>query len=180
MTATSLFESVAGILLLFFVPGYTTTRAVFPEWRVRGPEALRRAVEVVTLSFVLSLTWTIVIGYLLLALAPGGFGPFWSNPELELGLLVVTVGGFLYGWTLGAYAKIPPRPSRPEPDPGGEGAWELSRRLDHLAREERRIEHSLRVTDPAGSEAGTLRGRLETVREESSRLRQDRERTYAQ
>jgi hypothetical protein len=180
MTATSLLESAAGVLLLFFVPGYTTTRAVFPEWRLRGSDAWRRGVEVVTLSFVLSVAWTIVIGYLLLAVAPGGFAPFWTDPVLEGALLVVTVGTFLAGWAVGAYAAVPPVPVGPAPDPGGERAWELTRQLDLLAREERRVEHALRVADPSGEEAGALRRRLERLREESIRLRQDRERAYAQ
>jgi len=180
MTATGLLESVAGLLLLFFVPGYTTTRAVFPEWRIRGAEAWRRGVEVVTLSFVLSIAWTIVIGYLLLALAPGGFGSFWTNPELEVALLFVTLVSFISGWRVGAYGTHPPPTVAPAADPGGEGAWELTRRLDHLAREERRVEHALRVADRTGSEAAPLRLRLEALREESSRLRRDRESSYAQ
>ncbi|MCI4342712.1 MAG: DUF1616 domain-containing protein [Thermoplasmata archaeon] len=180
MTATSVVESVAGLLLLFFFPGYTTTRAVFPEWRIRGAEAWRRGVEVVTLSFVLSVGWTIVIGYLLLAVAPSGFGPFWTNPELEVALLFVTLVSFISGWRVGAYDTHPPPTEVPAPDPGGEGAWELTRRLDRLAREERRVEHALRVADPSGTEVGPLRLRLEALREESSRLRRDREISYAE
>jgi Protein of unknown function (DUF1616) len=180
MSATSLLESMAGLLLLFFVPGYTTTRAVFPEWRVRGAEAWRRAVEIVTLSFVLSVAWTIVIGYILLAVVPGGFQPFWSNPVLEVALLVVSVGAFVVGWKFGSYASEPPYRPPLTVDPGGEGAWELTRRLDLLAREERRVEHALRLADPEGTEAGTLQLRLNALREESLRLRGNRERSYAQ
>jgi hypothetical protein len=180
MTATSLLEGAAGVLLLFFLPGYATTRALFPEWRVRGSEAWRRAVEIVTLSFVLSVTWTILLGYLLLSVAPGGFQPFWTNPLLEGAQLVVTVGGLLTGWWLGAYASAPPERWSTEAEPGGEGAWELTRRLDQLAHERRRLEHELRQADASSGTAATLRDRIEGLREESSRLTSAREREYAQ
>jgi hypothetical protein len=180
MTATSLFESFAGLLLLFVLPGYTTTRALFPEWRIQGSEAWRRAVEIVTLSFVLSIGWTVVVGYLLLTVAPGGFQAFWTDPELEVALLGVSVVAFVVGWHFGAYSRTPPARSSSEPDPGGEGAWELTRQLDQLARDERRLEHELRVAGRSGGDAAALESRLAVVREESSRLRQDRESQYAQ
>jgi hypothetical protein len=180
MTATSLFEALAGLLLLFFLPGYTTTRAIFPEWRIRGTEAWRRGVEVATLSFVLSVGWTVVVGYVLLSAVPGGFQAFWTNPELEVALLLVSLATFIAGWRVGAYAKTPPASSDPAPDPGGEGAWELTRKLDQLAREERRLEHALRVAGRSGAESDDLNSQLTALREESSRLRQDREHQYAQ
>jgi hypothetical protein len=178
MTATSLLEGAAGILLLFFLPGYTTTRAIFPEWRIRGSEAGRRTVEVVTLSFILSATWTILLGYLLLAAAPGGLQAFWTDPVLEGAQVVVTIGGFVVGWWLGAYATIPPQCAPAARDAGGEGAWELTLRLDQLTRERRRLEHELHVAP--SSAAGELRDRIEALREESSRLTTAREQEYAQ
>ncbi|MGA8275783.1 MAG: DUF1616 domain-containing protein [Thermoplasmata archaeon] len=180
MTSTSLLEALAGLLLVFFLPGYTTTRAIFPEWRIRGTEAWRRGVEIVTLSFVLSIGWTVVLGYLLLAGAPNGFEASWTDPELEVALLVVSVAAFIAGWRLDAYSKTPPASERPSPDPGGEGAWELTRHLDRLARDERRLEHALRAAHRSGADAADLERQLSTLREESSRLRQDRERQYAQ
>jgi len=180
MTATSLLESFAGLLLVFILPGYTTTRAIFPEWRIRGRDAWRRGVEVVTLSFVLSIGWTVVVGYVLLVAAPGGFQASWTNPELEVALLVISLVTFLVGWQMGAYARTPPPMSGPSPEPGGEGAWELTRELDRIAREERRLEHALRVGSPKGTDPVDLRRQLAALREESSRLRQDRERQYAQ
>jgi len=180
MTTTALFESTAGLLLLFFLPGYTTTRAVFPEWRIRGADPWRRGVEVVTLSFVLSIVWTVVIGYVLLAFVPGGFQAPWTNPELEVVLLVVTVAAFIAGWRVGAYGRVPPPAYRPPVDPGGEGAWELTRELDRLAREERRIEHAIRVAGSSEPSAADLQRQLSSLRKESSRLRQEREREYAQ
>jgi hypothetical protein len=180
MTAASLFEAVAGGVLLFFLPGYTTTRAIFPEWRIRGSDAWRRGVEVVSLSFVLSIGWTVVVGYVLLAAAPGGFQAFWTDPELEAALLVVALGAFLIGWRYGAYSRTPLPARDAAPEPGGEGAWELTRHLDRVAREERRLEHALRVAGRSGADSAELQSQLSSLREESSRLRQERERQYDQ
>lgn len=180
MTAIALLQTSAGLLLLFFVPGYTTTRAIFPEWRIRGAEAWRRGVETVTLSFVLSIGWTVVVGYLLLTAAPGGFQAPWTNPGLEEALLLVSLVALVAGWRVGAYATTPPTSPGERPDPGEEGAWELTRELDRMAREERRLEHALRRVGTNGTEAAGLQDRLAALREESSRIRQDRERQYAQ
>ncbi|MCI4366082.1 MAG: DUF1616 domain-containing protein, partial [Thermoplasmata archaeon] len=140
MTAANLGEAAAGLLLVFFLPGYTTTRALFPEWRLRGSEAWRRGVETVTLGFVISIGWTVVIAYLLLEGGPSGFAASWTDPALEAALALVTVIAFLVGWWEGAYARVPPQRTVSS-DPGGEGAWELTRRLEDLGREERRLEH---------------------------------------
>jgi Protein of unknown function (DUF1616) len=180
MTSTSLLEAGAGLLLLFFVPGYATTRAIFPEWRLRGPDPWRTGLETVTLSFVLSIGWTVVVGYLLLQGSGAGFQADWAHPQLELGLTLVALGAFLIGWAEGAYARKAPSPRRATPDPGGEGAWELSRRLDRLDQEERRLEHQLRVASRSTPAAGELRSRLTALQEESSRLRRAREEEYAQ
>jgi hypothetical protein len=179
MTSTNLLEAAAGLVLVFFLPGYATTRAIFPEWRLRGREAWRRGVEVVTLSFVLSVAWTLVLGYLLLAGFPGGFQASWGDPQLELGLLLVTVVAFLAGWRLGAYGASAPSPPQLPPEPGGEGAWELGRHLDLLARDERRLRHELRVEGENGPRTASLKGQLLAVQEEGARLRREREAEYA-
>jgi pimeloyl-ACP methyl ester carboxylesterase len=179
MPVSNLFEDAGGLVLLFFLPGYATTKALFPEWRVRGVQALRRALETVTLSFVLSVAWTVVVGYGLLELAPGGFQAAWSDPELEAALALVTLGAVGVGAWMGAYSRVPPERPPTSAVPGEEGAWELTRRLDRLAREDRRLRHALRTADPNGPESDALRAELERVSEESSRLRQEREREYA-
>ncbi len=178
MTPTGVLESSAGFLLVFFVPGYTTTRAIFPEWRLRGADAWRRGVEVVTLSFVLSVAWTILVGYLLLAGLPGGFQAAWANPELEVTLLAVTLITFVAGWTAGAYSTVPPSGREPPTDPGEDGAWELTRALDRNAREARRVTHRLRQAAAHSSEAAELEARLASLDEESMRLRREREEQY--
>jgi Protein of unknown function (DUF1616) len=180
MTVVGGLEAVAGGLLVFFVPGFFLTRALFPEWRVRGPTALRRLVEILTLSFVLSVTLTVLVGYLLLVAAPGGFQAYWTDPVLEATLAGIAVAAFGVGVLRGAYARTAPVSGpRAEADPGGFGAWDLSRELDRLGREERRLRHALRVS-PGGPEERDIRERLERVRSETETLRRHREAEYAE
>ena len=179
MTLVGGLEATVGGLLLFFVPGFFTTRALFPEWRIRGDAALRRLVETLTLSFVLSVTLTVLVGYLLLAAAPGGFQAYWTDPVLEAVLAGVAVVALGAGALRGAYGRaVPGRPPGP-PDPGGSEAWNLTRELDRLSREERRLRHLLRVS--AGSaEEPTIRERLTKVEAETEALRLRREAEYAE
>lgn len=177
MMVGEVFEAVAGILLVFLVPGYALTRAIFPEWRIEGFAATRRLLEMLTLSFVLSVVLTVLVGYLLLAAAPGGFQAYWNAPVLEAILAAVTLVGLVVAVVRGAFARTPPIPSL-DPSGGEEGAWELMRRLDQLGREERRLQHALRAQ--GGSESAYLRSQLEEIRAESAKLRRAREAEYAE
>lgn len=181
MTLLGGLEATAGGLLVFFVPGFFLTRALFPEWRLRGPAALRRLIETLTLSFVLSVTLTVLVGYLLLTVAPGGFQAYWSDPVLEAMLSGVAVVAFGAGVLRHAYAREAPA-ARPltEPEPGGSGAWELTRELDRLGREERRIRHALRTGSPDADERRRLNARIEEIQAESAALGQRREAEYAE
>jgi Protein of unknown function (DUF1616) len=181
MSVLSVPETIAGLFLVFFAPGYAVTRALFPEWRLRGPTALRRLVETLTLSFVLSVVLTVLVGYLLLALAPGGFQAFWSDPVLELSLFGVTVAGLIAATARGAFARHPPA-VRPGPDvpSGEEGAWELSLELDRLRREERKLLHALRAPKASPAETGTLQEKLRQVRERATDLARRREADYGE
>lgn len=179
MTSPDAFEIVAGFLLIFFVPGYALTKALFPEWRIRGAAALRRVTEVVTLSFVLSIVLTVLVGYFELTFAPGGFGAYWTDPVLEVSLFAVALVAFVLGLARGAYRTVPPVRA-PSPLPKGEeGAFELTRQLDRVGREERRIRHALRVAPPAAAERDRLRSRLEELEREGAELERRREAEYA-
>jgi len=180
MDLSSALEAVAGFLLVFFLPGYTVTKALFPEWRIRGPDAYLRLLEVVTLGFVLSVVLTILLGYLLLVGAPSGFQAYWSAPVLEGALAAVAVGGFAAGAARGSYARVPPPSRAPPAEPDGEeGAWELTRRLDRLSREERHIERTLRAPTERRSEESALRTRLAEIQAETRELERRREAEYA-
>ncbi len=177
MTA-AVWEVVVGVPLLFFVPGYTIAKATFPEWRVRGPTALRRALEIGTLAFVLSVVLTVLAGELLLAAAPGGFQANWTDPVLESVLAGVALVGLLAGWLRGAYARAAPTPPVPEPDAGEEGAWELTRRLEELGREERRLRHDLRVSDAPEAQRAAIRAEIDRLVGEQEALGREREAAY--
>ena len=170
-------EAVVGLLLVFFVPGYAVTKATFPEWRIRGPEAALRLVETFSLALVLSVGLTVLAGSALLAAAPGGFRAYWTDPLLEAVLAAVAAVGFVAGWARGAYRREPP-PSRPE-EPDESGAWEVSRQLDRIAREERRIAHQLRVHGEDSAERGRLRADLDRLAAEKAALQRRREAEYA-
>ncbi|HTT45277.1 MAG TPA: DUF1616 domain-containing protein [Thermoplasmata archaeon] len=178
MTVLGPAEGFLGGLLLFFVPGYFVTKAVFPEWRVRGREAARRLVEVVTLSFVTSIGLTVIVGYGLLSLAPGGFAAAWSDPVLESCLAVVALVAAVVAVARGAFARVPPTAPAPGSTGVEEGAWELSRELERLGRDERRLEHELRVHGSDASERTKISAELESVRAEKEAVRRRREEEY--
>jgi uncharacterized membrane protein len=177
MTVLGVAEGVVGGLLLFFVPGYAVTKSLFPEWRVRGSDGTRRLLEVVTLSFVVSIGLTVVVGYGILNLAPGGFAAAWSDPVLEAVLAAVAAMAFAAAFVRGSFARTPPSAMRPE-EAGEEGAWEVSRELERLGRDERRLEHALRVASRDAADKTRLTAELETVRAEREALRRRREEEY--
>ncbi len=169
-------EAVLGGALLFFVPGFAVARATFPRLRFRGPDGLRGALETVALSFTLSVVLTVLVGFALLRLAPGGFAASWSDPLLETCLGAVAIVAFAVGYLEGAYATAPPAPAPPEP--GAAGAWELSRELDRLAREERRIVRELAGVGADTAAHGDLERRLAAVRGEVRAIQDRREAEY--
>jgi uncharacterized protein DUF1616 len=171
-------EVAAGLLLLFFVPGYTLAKATFPEWRIRGPGATLLLLEIATLSFVTSIVLTVLVGYFLLTAGPAGFQADWSDPVLEAILAGIAAVGFGIGWARGAYRRVPPAPSAPEP-PDERGAWELVQELDRLHRDERRLQHDLRRAGSDAAESDRLRRELERIRSEAAALRARRESEYA-
>jgi hypothetical protein len=172
--------AVAGLLLVFFVPGYAVVKATFPDWRVRGPDPLRRGLEIATLAFVLSVTLTVLVGYFLLDVGPGGFQASWSQPVLEAALAGVALVAFVIGWLRGAYGHEPPVRSRAEgSDDGAEGAWELTRELDRLRREERRLVHRLRAGPADGAAREESERELRRVRDAAGELQREREAEYA-
>ena len=179
MTLLSGLEAVVGALLVFFVPGFFVARALFPEWELLGRAALTRLVETLTLSFVLSLTLTTLVGYVLLTAAPGGFQAAWSNPVLEAALAGVAVVAFAAGVARGAFGGRAKARPRAEHELGESGAWELTRELDRLGREERRLRRALHSAH-GGAEEGDLQERLERVRSETDELRRRREAEYAE
>jgi hypothetical protein len=179
MVGANLPEAFAGLLLVFFLPGYALAKASFPEWRIRGRSGLLRLVETVTLAFVLSIALTVLLGYALLVAAPGGFQAYWTDPVLEVALAGVTAVGFVAGWVRGAYRREPPVSPAAGAEPGEEGAWELTRELEEIGREERRLTHALRTRTATPAEERRLREDLERLQERRDLLGERREAEYA-
>lgn len=179
MVGAILPAAIAGLLLVFFVPGYALTKALFPEWRLRGKERYLRLLEIVTLAFVLSVVLTVLVGYALLTGAPGGFQAYWTDPLLETILAGLAAVAFVLSWVRGAYRREPPSPRAPEDDPASESAWELSRELERLAREERRLNHELRTRAGDQRDVARLLEELDRVRAHRDQLREHREAEYA-
>jgi hypothetical protein len=177
MTVSPL-EALIGVLLVFVLPGLALSRALFPEWRFRGPDGLVRVVETASLALILSVALTIVVGFGLLS-SSAGFSASWSDPALEAVLGVITVVGFAVAWLRGAFARVPPAARPLEPLGGEEGSAEALGRAEELLREERRLRHALRVAHDEASTA-RLQNDLSRVRAEVRRLGTAREEEYAQ
>jgi hypothetical protein len=171
-------EAVLGILLVFVLPGLAVSRAMFPEWRFRGPDGLIRSVETASLSLVLSVALTILVGFGLLS-SSGGFSATWTDPLLEAALAGITALGFAVAWLRGAFARVPPTARPLEPLGGEDGGADALRRAEELLREERRLRHALRVSHDEASTA-RLQDDLGRVRAEVRRLGSAREEEYAQ
>jgi hypothetical protein len=178
MAGASYPEAFVGLLLVFFLPGYAIAKATFPEWRIRGREAYLRLVEVITLGFVLSVVTTLLVGSVLL-LTPGGFQAYWNDPVHEIVLVAITLLALAVGWFRGAYRKDPPPAPPAEGGASEEGAWEVSRELEAIGREERRLRHVLRVSHPNDAETPRLRAELQELEARREELRREREAEYA-
>ncbi|HYK93966.1 MAG TPA: DUF1616 domain-containing protein [Thermoplasmata archaeon] len=170
---------VFGILLVFVLPGYTVTKAVFPDWRVRGPTAGLVAVQLAALTLVTSVALTVLVGFALLVLPGQGFAATWGDPVLEEALAVISAGALVIGLVRGAYHRIPP-PAHPlEPAPGADDGWGLLDRLHAIDRERRRIRHALRRGMPSDVDAQRQRELLERLDHEADTLQRQREAEYA-
>ncbi|HTT35326.1 MAG TPA: DUF1616 domain-containing protein [Thermoplasmata archaeon] len=170
---------VIGLLLVFVLPGYTWTRAIFPEWRVRGPLAAERAIAIATLAFALSVALTVLEGFGLLRLAPGGFAATWSDPVLEVALAVTALGGFVVGALRGAYRTQPPEAPALEPSPGSDDGWNLVERVEAIDRERRRVRHALRAGAGSAEERARREELLGRLDREIDALQRQREAEYA-
>ena len=178
MTASPL-EILAGLLLVFALPGYAITRATFPEWRVRGTEALLRAVEIGTLSLVLSVTVTILVGFTLGALPGSDFQAAWSNPLLEAVLAAITGVALGTAAVRGAFRRAPP-PAPPTEEIRGEDApFDLLRALEADRRQARRLRHSLRQMRPDDPQRTVLEEELGAIERRSKEHLAAREAEYA-
>jgi hypothetical protein len=172
-------EIFAGLVLVFGLPGYAVTKATFPEWRLRGPEALLRVVEIGTLSLVLSVTVTILVGFVLGNLPGNFFQAGWSDPLLEAILTAISGVGLVVAYLRGGFSKLPPAGPVPEASPGEEEPMNLLRRLEENQRQARRLQHSLRQLKADDPVRARLEAELADIQQRSQQLRARREAEYA-
>jgi hypothetical protein len=174
----SLPEAAVGLLLLFFLPGFFTTRALFPEWRLTGLDALVRWVETMALALILSVAYTVLIGSILLNLSEPGFSATWADPLLEGALGLVTLAGAAVAFVRGGFRTLPPAAPPLEPSSGETGGWAMIRQSEEWARRERRLRHALRIAQDR-AEAERIRTELNSLAQERDSFRRSREAEYA-
>lgn len=178
MTATPP-EIVLGLLLIFALPGYAITKATFPEWRLRGPEALLRAVEVGTLSLVLSVAVTILVGFFLGAIPGSYFEAGWNDPLLEAILGAVTAVALVAAVLRGGFRRAAPVGPALEPDPGTVAPFDLLRELEESRRQERRLRHALRRLNSDDPRRASLELELAEAERRTQERLSNREAEYA-
>ncbi|MCI4362698.1 MAG: DUF1616 domain-containing protein [Thermoplasmata archaeon] len=171
-------EFWTGGLLLFALPGYAWTRALFPEWKIRGPHALDRAVRTGTLAFVWSLSFVVVVGSILSEIPSLGFSAAWSNPRLELILAGLSAIGFVVAFVRGAFRRVGDEAPFAAL-PGEDSPLPWLREFDRLEREERRLRRALARSAPDSEGARLLTTELDRLKAESRTLRRRREDEYA-
>ena len=171
-------EVGAGLLLVFFLPGFGLTRALFPERRVFRPLSFRGLLEQLASSLVLSVAVTIVVGFAWLGTSPG-VQAGWSTPYVEATLAAITAAAFAVAIARGSFSRDPPLARALEPDGSPVDPMEIVAKLDRLAREERRLAHKLRIAGGSSAESEPIQRALAANRAEASQLRSEREAEYA-
>ncbi len=174
-----LLEAIAGGALLLALPGLAWTRALFPEWRIRGAWAITRAVETATTAFLISLSLTILVGFGLTFGSNGGFPATWTDPLLETILAAIALVGLAVAWARGGFARDPPPAPPLEPAPGSGATAPLLEELALVRRDGRRIEHRLRRRGLPERERDRLGRELEALRSREAALRRRREGEFA-
>lgn len=167
----------AALVLLFVVPGFGVTCAVFPE-RIRPARDRNRVwLEVATVTFLTSLSVTILLGELLQA-GPG-FSASWGDPRLELLDLAVGVVGLGFGRARGAFRRPATAPGVPGETSAPRGGWETLRALERLTAEERSIDRRLRRASLPATERDELERRRDDLARERRKIVDQRRSEYA-
>jgi uncharacterized membrane protein len=172
------YEAVAGVLLIFVLPGFALSRAVFPEWRFRGPGGTEHAIETAAFSLVLSVSLTVVVGFALENSPGTGFSASWNDPLLQLVLFAITVIALGAAFARGAFSRTLARPKAPEVRPSRD--WETLRELDRIARERGRLQRALHRARGNPQEVERLEARLDALKLESDRVKRQREAEFGE
>jgi uncharacterized integral membrane protein len=173
-----LYESLTALALIFVLPGFALSRAIFPEWRFRGRGGAEHLAETAAMSLVLSVSLTILVGFALQNSPSVGFQASWSFPLLEVLLAGVAGGALVTALYRGAFSKIPPLRIPARRERPGTDAWEILDRLDEFALKERRLAHAIRTGEPSSPEVLRAKEELSRLHDQTDELRQLREREY--
>lgn len=171
-------EAILGGFLILAAPGLAWSRALFPEWRIAGPQAYLRAVETASMAVVVSLSLTIVVGFGLTFNTNGSFPASWSDPLLEAILAAIAVVGAVLAWARGGFSRVPPPAPALEPAPGADSPEELLRDLARLQAESRRLRHALRRGGISENQAASVRGQLAETDRSIEELKSRREEAF--
>jgi hypothetical protein len=171
--AVDVLESIAGGLLVFVLPGFVWSRALFPEWPLRGPAASIRWVETLTLSFLMSVSMTIVIGSALSRNNTLDFSASWSAPTVEILLAAATAIGVVAAWLRGGLTwRGAPRAAGPSDEPDVTGTL---RDLDRIERDRIRARRALHDARGDPKKEAACRETLEELDLRARRIREHRE-----
>jgi hypothetical protein len=162
MASVNAAEAVAGLALVFFLPGFGLARATFPEWRFRGPEGTVRLIETLALSLFGSVAVTVIVGFGMLNV-PVGFQATWSDPLLFELLAGISAIALVVAVLRGAFARVPPPAPRPRSVEPEDHPFAMIRELEGLMAEERRLRHRLRVLPRQDPERARVSADLDVV-----------------
>ena len=196
MAEVDVLRTIGAVLLVFFIPGYFLTKALFPRPREFSDELPE--VYTAAFSMMLSIAVTILSGIFLGMLPPGpdGRGAF-RLENILASLLLLTSLFAAAAWWRGAFPRLgqalPPLERHPSPPPDGTGVADDPKRYwneqDLLARR-RELRAQLRRHERTGRTAGKEKGYYQKRRsdvtsalvkadEDLKKLREEREQAVA-
>lgn len=175
---TELWLAAVGLMLIFFLPGFAVTRALFPERRVFRPPSGKVLVEQLTSSVILSVAITILAGYVWLGTSVG-FQVTWAQPRVEESLAAISGVGLAVAAARGSFARRTPQGPDLPPEAGHSDPMALIRQLDELARRRRSLQHQRRIAGGDSPDSASIDEAIRRIDDEDRALRAQREEEYA-
>jgi len=101
--ALDILRIIAGIVLIFFLPGYMLVKSLFPGSKDLDKEY--NTLYVVTLGMAMSIVITILSGFILGSIPPDPETEkgYFKSPYIETNLIVITVVLFVVAWYRGGF-----------------------------------------------------------------------------
>jgi hypothetical protein len=95
------FQAAVGLLLVFFLPGFTLVRVLFPRKEELNPEY--GLLYQIALGMVMSFVIVVLLGFVLTSISKPTGGGYFDAPTLWASLGGLTIFFFVIGWWRGAY-----------------------------------------------------------------------------